>query len=312
MLFFAVAFFAVFVLAAFTISTNSAQLNTLLLSDYDYSATTANAVLKDDYYQFDAGISFTLSADAEKSISAEVLMQPKEAIYTDLIIWNADVLGPDSVAITHGLARSNGLSLGDTIFSKHIADGTVHKYTVEQILPELVNIRISERQGYQDGIIIMGNDIQYVDNISHRSIVFTKETVEDLAVQAAGMPENIIYRSEEIVSVSKLILPYWCLFALLLVLIMYVFLFLLTKEIRYNFKRLIVLGFSKEGLNHSFYSQLYIVCIPPILIAFFLAVSVSQIWEFSFVEAVLLLALLLLAILTVIFSANSSNRRMWR
>ena len=312
MLFFAVAFLIVCLLAAFTISTNSAQMDSILRSDYVYSAITANPVQKDDYYRFDAGISFALSADAEKSISAAVLMQPKNAVYTEMVNWNADILGTNSVAITHGLARSYGLSIGDAIFSKHVTDGTVHQYTIEQILPEVVNERVSGRQSYQDGIIIIGYDSQYVDNISHTSIVFTKDSIEDLAVLAAGMPESIVYRSDEIAAVSKMLLPYWGLFAVLSVLIPYIFVFLLTKEIRYNFKRLIMLGFKKKDLNHSYYTHLYAVCVPPVLIAFALAMFGSQIWEFSFVEVVLLLALMLLGILTVFISAKSSNCRMWR
>lgn len=312
MLFFAVAYFMVCLLAAFTLSTNSAQMNSLLRSDYVYSAITANPVQKDDYYRFDAGISFTLSADAGKSISATVLMQPKDVVYTDMVHWNADILGTNSAAITHGLVRSYGLSIGDTIFSKHVADGTVHRYTIEQILPEAVNDRVSNRQSYQDGIIIIGYDSQYVDNISHTSIVFTKESIEDLAFLAAEMPESIVYRSDEIIAVSKMLLPYWGLFALLSVLISYIFVFLFTKDIRPNFRRLILLGFKKKDLNHAYYTHLYAVCIPPVLIAFSLAVFGSQILEFSLVEAVLLSALLLFGILTVLISAKSANCRMWR
>lgn len=312
MLFFAVAFFAMFLLAALILSKNSAQLNSLLQSDYVYSAITANPVHKDDYYRFDAGISFALSADANKSINATILMQPNEAVYTDLVDWNAGILGTNSVAITHGLARSNGLNIGDIIFSKHVTDGTLHRYTIEQLLPEVVNERVSSQQSYQEGIIIIGYDSQYVDNISHSSLVFTKESIEDLGILTSGMPENIVYRDDEITAVSKRLLPYWGLFTLLSVLISYVFVFLLTKEIRYNYKRLIVLGFKKRDLNHSYYTQLYAVCIPPILVAFSLAMLGSQIWEFSFVEAVLLFALLLWGILTIFISIKSSNCRMWR
>lgn len=312
MLFFTIVFLILCLFAAFTTRKSSSQLSSLLRSNYVYSAITANPVQQNDYYRFEAGICFAMSSDAEKSINAMVLMQPNDAVYTSLVNWNASVLGPNSVAITRGLARSNGLNLGDKIYSKHVVDGTVHRYIIDQILPDIVNYRISSRQSYQDGIIIIGYDSQYVNNISHISIVFTRESVEDLAVLAKGMPESIVYRSDEITTVIKMLLPYWGLFALLSVLFTYIFILLLTEEIKYNFRRLIMLGYKKKDLNQSFYKFLYAVCILPILIAFSLAMFASQIWEFSFVNAILLLSLLLLGILTVSISVKSSNSRMWR
>lgn len=312
MLFFALLFFMVEISAAVIMRIDCAQLSSLLRSDYIYSATTANQALKDDYFQFDAGISYMLYADAQTSINAEILMQSPDSDYTDSVDWNADELDLYGVAITEGVAKKNDLKIGDKLYAKHIVDGSVYEYTVEQILPELTSVRITSARGYTRGIIIMGYDTQYIDNITHRRIAFSNESIEELALRVSGTPENIVYRSDEIMAVAMKLLPYFLLFVLLSVILVIALTFVVKKTVQYNFKRLIILGFEKKRLNSAYNRLAYAAGISSVIIAAVIAVAFSQLFVFSFVEAAVLLILPLIELATLFVSTRLSKRQLWR
>ena len=68
------AFMATFLLIALvvsiTVGTDMSQLNTLLRSKYEYSATAQRSTLENTYYQYNAGISFTQSAGVPATVSS--------------------------------------------------------------------------------------------------------------------------------------------------------------------------------------------------------------------------------------------------
>lgn len=312
MLFFALLFSLVGIVSAVTMKTDCAQVTSLLRSDYIYSATAVNSSLEDDFYQFDAGISFMLSEDAQASINAEILMQSAESDYTGSIDWSAESLSIYEVALTEGLARQNNLEIGDKIYSKHIVDGAVHEYTVDQILPELTSVRITDGRGYTRGIIIMGFDSQYIEGISHRSIVFSRESIDELTNRVSGTPERIVYRSDEITAIVMGLLPYFLLFGILSVIFAVVLILIITKAVKYNFKRLTILGFGKIELNSAYNRLAYTVGLASIIIAAVITAVVSQLFVFSLVEMAVLLALTIIELTTLFVSARLSKRQLWR
>ena len=312
MLFFALLFSMVGIFASVIMKTDCAQLSSLLKSDYIYSATTEKPAFKDDYFQFDAGISYMLSADAQKSLNAEILMQSADSDYTNLLEWNIEELSTRGIAITEGLAKKNNLKIGDKLYSKHIVDGTVYEYIVEQILPELTSARVTSTRGYSRGVIIMGYDSQYTDNIAHRSVVFTKESIDDLTARVSGMPMNIVYRSDEIEIVLIKLLPYYLLFVLLAVIITSALTLIIKKNVQYNFKRLMILGFGEKGLNSVYYGIICSIGISSIIIAAVIAFVFSQLFVFSFAEAVVLFILTIIELATLFVSARLSKRQLWR
>ena len=81
--------FVLMLILMLSIDKTAIRLNSLLHSDYDYSVTMQDTVRKDDYYQFNAGIEFTLSADVNTSLNADIVMQSKDSLYTDMVSWNS-------------------------------------------------------------------------------------------------------------------------------------------------------------------------------------------------------------------------------
>lgn len=125
MLFFALALIIQNIITIVCVDSDCAQLYSLWKSKYNFSAIAQNPILCDDYYDFDAGINFSLSPDADTKLDADILMQPMNSRYTDLVSWNTDNLNTHGIAITEGIARANNLNVKDKVYSKHIVDGVI-------------------------------------------------------------------------------------------------------------------------------------------------------------------------------------------
>ena len=297
-----------------SVSTNRdfIQLKSLMCSDYEYTAIMRTPIDQDNYYQFNAGVYFTSSPHAETGLNVEILMQDTEVEYTDSVYWNVGKLGNYDVAISRNIAIDNGLEIGDKLYSKHIVDGIIYEYSVVEILPDVANVRASEEKDYNDGIIVMGFDRQYIENITHHSIVFTKESVDVLASKYSDMPESILYRTDEMLHVFKELLPYLVLFVVLSILNVAGLVFFITKEVVHNFKRLIVLGFERKMLNKSYTRLVIGNGILALLFFLFALVVVFGIVGIDPLQAMFLIVVMFMEFITLLWMATILNRRLWR
>lgn len=289
-----------------------AQLNSLWHSDYVYSAITQQPVMQDDYYKFDAGISFELSSNAKTSLNVDIVMQSLESEYTDSVYWNVNKLDIYDIAISKNIAKAYGLSIGDKLYSKNVVDGKVYEYVIDQILPEITSVRVMKEKNYSsNGIIIMGYDKQYINNITHYSIIFTKKSIEEMSLNISEMPENIIHRSDEIIIVCKKLLPYLLLFIMLSVLLTIGLVLFLVRYIKYNYKRLILLGFRKKELNKSYNMLICGTGAVSIVIVFFVSLFIFRFIGLCLFEAAFFSIIMLAEIVTLFLAAHFSKRQLW-
>ncbi|MBP3796643.1 MAG: hypothetical protein J6I46_02550 [Ruminococcus sp.] len=304
-----ISFFLMLILML-SVNKDAIKLNSLMHSDYDYSVTMQDTVQKDDYYQFNAGIEFTLSADAYTSLNADIVMQSKNSVYTDMVYWNAETLSTNGVAVSENLVKSNNLHKGDKLYSNHIVNGESCEYTIEQLLPEAVSIRATNGMNHSDGIIIIGYDERYIENITHSSIVFTKDSINDLSV--IGSPENIVYRDDEIISSFRSIYPYLAVLSLISIVTTITSTVLLTKFVSSNFRRLIMLGFDRKQLNKAYYRLVHVTGIISIITSLALSGIVFLFINFTAVKLLILLLIPFIEIITLLIASSISNKRLWR
>ena len=304
-----ISFFLMLILIL-SVNKDAIRLNSLLHSDYDYSVTMQDTVWKDDYYQFNAGIEFTLSADANTSLNADIVMQSKDSLYTDMVSWNAEPLSTNGVAVSENVAKSNNLHIGDKLYSKHIVNGESGEYAIEQLLPEAVSVRVTNGMNHSDGIIIMGYDERYIENIAHSSIVFTKDSINDLS--AVGSPENIVYRDDELLSSLRSIIPYLAALSIVSIVTTVAVTVLLNKFVSSNFRRLIMIGFDRKKLNTAFYRLVHGTGIISIIASFALSGIVFLFVNFTAVKLLVLLLIPFIEIITLLIASNISNKRLWR
>ena len=293
-----------------SINKDSIQLNSLLQSNYNYSVLMQDNVQKDNYYKFNASIEFALADDSQASLNADVIMQSQGSLYTDLVYWNADTLDSSCVAVSQNLAMLYGLHIGDRIYSKHIVNGKKCEYSIVQIVPEIVNVRTSEGVNNNDGIIIMGFDELYVENITHSNIVFAKDKINNLA--AIGTLENVVYRDDEIITSIKNVIPYIAIISICAIALTFVFVTSLTQYVSYSFRRLVMLGFEKRQLNRAYYRYVYGAGIVSIVVSFALSNIVFLQVGFSAVKFFLLMFVPIIELITFNIDSTILNKRLWR
>ena len=289
-----------------------AQLYALIQSGYKYSAKLQKPVGQDDYYLYDAAIGFIKQVDTEKGINAEVVMQTESSDYTRLVYWNAEKLGKDEVAVSGNIAREYGLNTGDAIYSKHIVDGVFQKYTVKRILPEIADIRYVKESVISEGVVIMGYDETYFRNLTYNVLVFTKLPVNELQKQSSVLPTEILYRSDEIENVKRILLPFLIMTVAISALIAYIFVSLLYRCFSANYKRLITLGFERKILIKTFYFQIFEMSGFAIVLTSFMALMLFLLMGSGIIVVLLLSIILGVEVLSIVVSAIFIRMRAWR
>lgn len=309
MVFFSLVSIFINIIIAIPINTPINNLNTLLHSDYKYSATTKEPLEIDSYYKYNAGISFILTEQAENRINADILMQVDNTQYTNNVYWNASQLGDREIAISEGLAITNKLNIGDVIYSKHIVNGLISEYKISEIIPDISASKVTKETRYSGGIIIMGYDEEYANNISKINLVFTEEGVNNLTSYA---PENLLYREDEILFTIESIMPYLLVFIFLSILISVIVSLLIYKELKANFLRMVLLGFDKMHLDRAYRKIMWtnnILCIGlSVLVSFIILAFMHHI----ILAAVLIPILLITEIVTLFVTIYFTNKQLWR
>jgi len=291
---------------------NVGELESLLRSHYLYSAVAPSEVGQDDYYQFDAGIGFTFSERDDTGLNADILMQPDKELYTRAVYWNAKTLSDRGIAISKNLARKNGLDIGDKLYSEHIVNGKVSEYVIEQIIPSVNGARISTRRNYTDGLIIMGYDSRYVDSISHSTVFFTNQTIEDITATIGYTPENIEYRDDEIWSVVKEIIPLFVFAITLTILISSYEIIRLVNNIRTDFKRMISMGYEEEKLDRSLTRYTHGSAVIVIAASTIISVLFSLIQKHGLIDGCVLIIMIVLECIVSLIASSIQKKRLWR
>ena len=228
------------------------EINTLINSQYEYSVVMNSSQGNDDYYQYDAAIRFALSTDSDSALKVDVIMQPSSSEYSNIVYWNAEQLNIHEIAITQNIATAYELDIGDILYSKHIVDSNIYEYSIKQILPNTTNVRYENNMVHNDGMIIMGYDPMYEENISHSVIVFTNNQIDELTQNGKVAAEKILYRDDELLFAVKDVLPYMLLFFVLNTVGCIGFVLIRTKEISTNFRRFVYLGYEPDTINTTY------------------------------------------------------------
>lgn len=288
------------------------QLNSLLHSEYLFSALLDETNISNSYYLYNAGIDFAVSEDSKTRVNADVIMQLEDNIYDGTIFWNAGGLSEDEIAITKGVARSNGLAIGDSVFSKRIVDGKVCKYTVKQILPDTRTIKTTKGQPVTEGIVIMGYDPVYIENVSHSTLLFSNHQINDLMSTTSSVPTDLLYRSDEITRAGLTILPYFVVLTIVSLIIISVLNLTLKKSIYYNFIRMKTLGFDQKKMYNSYHNLVVKISMSAIFLSLLFSFLFYIIIGINTVGVIILISLAVMEIITTTIETTFIKRKLWR
>ena len=281
-------------------------------SSYVYSATAPSSTADNAYIQYNAGISFSLSDDVKAGLNAEIVMQTADAKYTDLLFWNTERLSNHGVAVSEHIANNNRIAVGDKLYSKNIVDGKVYEYTVEAILPSITYTRGMQDAFRTDGVIVMGYDEQYESNMTHTCTVFTAMPIETLALQCSSMPEDIVYKEDEIASSFGRIAPYMAVYFLMTAVSMIIFVVFFVKRIAHNFRRLIMLGFEKKALNRAYYRTISKAVLFAIIITAIISAAAFCNAGISVITLAPVACVMAAEFIAAILTTTLLNRHLWR
>ena len=296
----------------FTTDSLFSELYSLYNNKYEYSVVMKESVGVNDFYRYNAAIRFSTSPDSDVALKAEAIMQIYSSEYNNDLFWNANIMTSDSIAISQNIARTYGIGVGDKLYSKHIVDGNVCEYTIVKVLPSLVDSRYTDESSHDSGVIVMGYDPMYEENITHDVIVFTKASINDLTQNNNKSAVDILYREDEIASVIEDLLPYVLLFVLAGVICSVGYVVLMTKEISANFKRYVLLGYQPVQINKS-YNQNVVLAGSLIEMGI---ITVNAVLGFSrflcLPELFLVFSSNLCGVIVIIFTAHILKKKLWR
>ena len=288
------------------------QLYSLFQSDYDYSAITTDLVDEHGFYQFDAGMDFILSTDADKSLNADIIMQSNAPVQQNQVCWDTDTLSTYGIAVSRNLANANDIQIGDRLYSKHIVNGELCEYTVEQILPETMRVRESEDKKYRKGIIIMGYDAQYIENVTYGCVVFSNHPFNEFAAKCTSTPDKILYKEDELQISLLRMLPYLVIMGLISIGATVLCVYLLHKQVSYNFRRLAMLGFEKKLLNRSLKRSITGVTVLSVIISLLCSSWIFIIVVVSPLKILLISLIHMLELVTTLIAARIYTKQLWR
>ena len=295
------------------INSDCNQFNALCFSKYEYSATVVDPGFQDDYYVFNAEICFSKTVDASSALNADIVMQSNQSQYTDAVAWNAPNLSVRGIAISNNIAKANHLKMGDVLYSKHIVNGIQSEYVVEAIVPEVANARVGKGINHHNGLIIMGYDELYINNLSHNGIVFSTESLDILSSNYSIMPTNLIYRDDEMRDVYLQLIPYVLLMLITSMVLAAMQVLFIIKGIKCNFRRLQVIGTNKHKICKAYFCSVCFSGVLPAVGATLLSFMATLCFAgINHTKTVLLCISLLINVITLLLFSLLRYRQLWR
>ena len=297
-------------LVLLSIEAYSVQLSALFRSKYVYSAFTSDSFGNDDYYTFSSTISFSLTKDSDRTLNADVLMQTNETCYTDALSWNAQILSPNRVAVSKNIADKYNLQIGDHLYSKHNVNGTVVEYTIDQILTSVNCARVTG--SLRTGLVIVGYDDTYVNNLSHEILFYDKENLNNSETRASSNLRDIKYREDELAALLKIVLPYLIVVLVLSIVTTIVYVWLSVRDIEGCIKWLAALGSPKKQINSSYYRFTYGNGLFVIALYLLFSSALILLCKMCAIDILVVLFLAFVMSLSLLISGKMMNQKLWR
>ena len=150
------------------------QLNFYKVSKYQYLYETTDSTHVDSYL-YCSSVFFYADENRNVSILSDCLMISENSTYDfETPIKLVNQLGNREIAITANLAKQFDLKIGSKVFSKHNIRNRIEEYKIAEILPITYGI-LRVDYGINYGLIVMGCDLEYLDNTDYSYIGFSEK-----------------------------------------------------------------------------------------------------------------------------------------
>lgn len=280
------------------------QINFNNSSKYDYSALSGSEYNRNDYYYYGTDARFYTEND--KKISAFVLME-LNSIYdneslineNNIIKGKYELLKENEVGISYNIAKKFNLSVGDNIDFYNISLNQNIKNKIKYIFQSSYGLYdIDVNNNY--GIILMGFNKSYYDNIKAQVLVFlSKNTINSNKI----LNYFEIYKK----NTNYFSISFYIIFLMFFISVLYTFLYIIfiRKNKSKRYESLIILGCEKKIIRIKVLKDFVFFSILSFLFLFFVIIinimfnGLISLFTLSIILAILLIPTFSISILEI-------------
>lgn len=280
------------------------QINFNNSSKYDYAAVSGSEYNRNDYYYYGTDARFYTEND--KKISAFVLME-LNSIYdneslineNNIIKGKYELLKENEVGISYNIAKKFNLSVGDNIDFYNISLNQNIKNKIKYIFQSSYGLYdIDVNNNY--GIILMGFNKSYYDNIKAQVLVFlSKNTINSNKI----LNYFEIYKK----NTNYFSISFYIIFLMFFISVLYTFLYIIfiRKNKSKRYESLIILGCEKKIIrikvlkDFIFFSILSFVFLFFVIIINIMFNGLISLFTLSVILAILLIPTFSISILEI-------------
>lgn len=280
------------------------QINFNNSSKYDYAAVSGSEYNRNDYYYYGTDARFYTEND--KKISAFVLME-LNSIYdneslineNNIIKGKYELLKENEVGISYNIAKKFNLSVGDNIDFYNISLNQNIKNKIKYIFQSSYGLYdIDVNNNY--GIILMGFNKSYYDNIKAQVLVFlSKNTINSNKI----LNYFEIYKK----NTNYFSISFYIIFLMFFISVLYTFLYIIfiRKNKSKRYESLIILGCEKKIIrikvlkDFVFFSILSFVFLFFVIIINIMFNGLISLFTLSVILAILLIPTFSISILEI-------------
>ena len=155
---------------------SSSYLKFLNDSKWNYSVVVDKCLPEDTYGLLDRTLSFSESRELNDPLNAVVLMEMgnTHTQYDFLAACDIDTIASSEIAVSKNILELNNLQVGDYLYCRNKINNQIEEYRISFSLPTLYGVSKTD-VSYEKGVMIIGNNQEYVNNLSFKNIYFYSE-----------------------------------------------------------------------------------------------------------------------------------------
>ena len=248
---------------------------------YKYCYEVTNSTNEDVYLNC-SSVYFYTDRDLTKSLLGDALMLINKSKYTDNTpIKHSKLLNEREVAITRNVANQLKLSVGSKVYSKHNIKNTIEEYEIVEILPVSYGVlRVDYTINY--GIILLGNDEEYVKNTDYSYVGFSEIDPTSLIKEANAGIIKFNYKEPAERQLGKKAILCQCLIFLMVALIVVLYVALHLKNQKGYYDRLLLIGCPMKHVRKQIALDILVPGIMGTLVAFLSSTTILSLYNFYF------------------------------
>lgn len=257
------------------------QLDFYKTGKYQYLYETTGSTHENEYLHC-SSVYFYADRKMDMSILSDCLMITENSTYDfETPIKLGNQLGSREIAITANLAKQFDLKIGSKVFSKHNIRNRIEEYKVAEILPVAYGISRVE-YGINYGLIVMGCDLEYLNNTDYSYIGFSEKDPTVLIQDSGVGLISLSNKEANEYSLIKTACVWQCGICAIVILLTSLFVIIHWKNQKEYYNRLKLEGCATNIIRKLIFFDMGVPGILSLLISCVLSGTILSVYNFFF------------------------------